>query len=609
MRVPMMPRNVALFLGRQEVSPSERNLTKVVEFFGIRFFWVPKHDERAVGTPSAGIACGAYSVLTSAMNLMETLERFGADIGELPPLLKLARSIYVHDFDESEVSKRLLRLLSGDSEAVITSKPTTRTRIYVTRGRPDICGPMSGLTVPDVIPGRQFTCKRGQAGDNYESLIATRDGDVLSTVFYRGVPIFLSPAAVTLDIDAPVTHGLFDIKTCFAVAVPATLYLRWAFRDVCWTSSEISASLIIDDPLLRPRYGSLVYRDLLANMARHQFSSTVAFIPWNWRRTNTATAELFCRHPGQLSLAVHGCDHTAGEFATSATGILNRKIKTALRRMDRHRLETGVPYAPIMIFPQGAFSVDAARLLKLNNFLAAVNTGATPHGRGVATPSISDLWNIAAMKSATFPIFTRRYISHGIENVAFDALLGKPCLVASHHDDFRGGSRELTEFISSINSLNCSVRWRSLRDALVRSFRTRPGRLGSKTVEMFAHLIILENVTDERQTAHVMKRESDPDRVRSVTHDQMRREWTHDGEWLRFDVTVPARATGCVRVEYSAADIDDAPVEGLGYRGKVLLRRWACEFRDQYVCGTSLSTLRGIGLSGLPRRPQSRVEA
>ena len=41
------------------------------------------------------------------------------------------------------------------------------------------------------------------------------------------------------------------------------------------------------------------------------------------------------------------------------------------------------------------------------------------------------------MTYGAFPIFTRRYAFHGVENFAFDLLLGKPCLIVAHHDSFK----------------------------------------------------------------------------------------------------------------------------------------------------------------------------
>jgi hypothetical protein len=45
--------------------------------------------------------------------------------------------------------------------------------------------------------------------------------------------------------------------------------------------------LVIDDPLLKPRYGFLKFLPFLRLMQRHDFATSIAFIPWNWRRSAT----------------------------------------------------------------------------------------------------------------------------------------------------------------------------------------------------------------------------------------------------------------------------------------------------------------------------------
>ena len=90
-----------------------------------------------------------------------------------------------------------------------------------------------------------------------------------------------------------------------------------------------------------------------------------------------------------------------------------------------------------MIFPQGVFSSVCPAVLKRNGFLAAVNTETVPVDSDNARTKISDLWDVAIMSYQGFPIFTRRYSFHGLENFAFDLLLGKPCLIVCHHDFFK----------------------------------------------------------------------------------------------------------------------------------------------------------------------------
>jgi peptidoglycan/xylan/chitin deacetylase (PgdA/CDA1 family) len=131
---------------------------------------------------------------------------------------------------------------------------------------------------------------------------------------------------------------------------------------------------VIDDPILKPGYGFVNYRDLLDLMEQHNFSTSIAFIPWNWRRSASKVARLFYEHPERYSLSMHGCDHTAGEFGTRDLNTLAWKAKQATDRMARHESKTGIRHDRIIVFPQGVFSEPALSVLKHANFVAAVNT-------------------------------------------------------------------------------------------------------------------------------------------------------------------------------------------------------------------------------------------
>src|SRR5258708_3124636 len=158
----------------------------------------------------------------------------------------------------------------------------------------------------------------------------------------------LSPIAPIVDIHER-SPTYFDVRKSFAGAVPLVMYLKWSFRGVCWTHPEINACIIIDDPLLRRRYGYLDFREILQLMGKNLFTMTIAFIPWNWRRTDRETVELFHQNRGRLSVCVHGCDHTGGEFATQSAGVLDRKLKTAKSRMTSLFERSGLLHDPVMV--------------------------------------------------------------------------------------------------------------------------------------------------------------------------------------------------------------------------------------------------------------------
>jgi hypothetical protein len=237
----------------------------------------------------------------------------------------------------------------------------------------------------------------------------------------------------------------------------------------------------------------------------------------------------------------------------------------------------------IMLFPQGAFSESALRALKLNGFVAAANTEVAPVQIDENKTTVGDLFDQAIMKYASFPLFTRRYLSHGVENFAFDGLLGKPCLIAAHHDDFAGDARILVHVITKLNSLNWNLRWRSLGEAIRRCFSSRNRIDSSRYVEMYGSAVLYNNSQGWREGTIFKKEEDDWERVERVTVNGLSVDYLHHGGHLRFEAMIPPNQSAEIRIHYSAAPDLASKEEGINYRAKAVLRRYLSEFRDNYL--------------------------
>jgi hypothetical protein len=380
------------------------------------------------------------------------------------------------------------------------------------------------------------------------------------------------------------------VRQHFTTAVPLVMYLRSAFRNAGWQSAGTTGCLIIDDPPLKPRYGFLRYEEALQLMDRHNFTMAVGFIPWNWSRTSRKTVNLFQNRPDRLSLCVHGSDHTGSEFASRSPAQLTCAINTANERMDSLARKSALRHAQIMVFPQGAFSPEAGRALKLGGYVAAVNTEVAPEDVSTSQTTIADVWNIAILKYGSFPIFTRRYCWHGIENFAFDGLLGKPCLLVGHHDSFRDHARGLVDFICQLNNLSWDLRWLPLEGVLRRSYRVRSEVHGTNVVQMFAEWLLVENSSGKTQNAVLLKQETDPDCVRDVELNGTAVPFDFDGKHLCWNVQLEPNTTSDVRVHYRKQPAAEkrAATPTLRHNLEVSGRRYLSEFRDNYLSQSDL---------------------
>jgi hypothetical protein len=203
------------------------------------------------------------------------------------------------------------------------------------------------------------------------------------------------------------------------------------------------------------------------------------------------------------------------------------------------------------------------------------------------------------MKYGTFPIFTRRYLNHGIENFAFDALLGKPCLIAAHHDVFRDHARDLVDLVERLNSLKWNLVWRPLSEVIRRSFTIRRLDDGTSFIQMFASSLAVENPDAEAQETFLLKEEVDPERVEAVWVNRTPVEFSVQSGYLRVRLTVLPGETAQVRIAYRDSGEAIPHRDTTRTRIKVAAKRYLSEFRDNYLSRNDFIYQTATGLKRL----------
>ena len=578
-----MTKQEAIILDDHGRSIEGRRIAKILDFFGVR--WRGSTTTEFLARNGGGREHSVYCRLfCSSGGFLRLIEDWGRN-PDYTDCWKQVHSAFVYASGNPEALPKLIRRLSGDNDLVVRKIERNTGDIMVSNQSDDFCGVMSGIRATATGTGLDADMVLNNSKGNATSIISLDHGAVFLRIEYNRVPIFLLTSKEIVDIDSELTSQNFDVRHHFLGAVPVILYIKWAFVETCWNAPKTNACLIIDDPVLKSRHGFVNFQELLSLMKQHNFSTNIAFIPWNWRRTRPEVTRLFRENPENYSLSVHGCDHTRAEFGSSDQQRLYWKAQLGLDRMNRHERTTGIGHDRVMVFPQGIFSEAAMSALKRTDLIAAVNNDVISAGLSPRAISLSDLWDIAIMGYG-FPLFTRRYPWEGIENFAFDAVLGKPAIIVIHHDYCSDGCSRLINFIKRLNALKIPPTWQGLGEVLRRSYRYRELASREVEVEMYAAELWLENRSEQSKRFLIRRRECEPSAIREISDGSDPVSWSSANGHINFEIELKAGETKIVCIRFHTFPANGYSGDNLSYRFKAMLRRYLCEIRDNYITTT-----------------------
>jgi hypothetical protein len=569
----------AVLLTNSESSGESENAARLLRFFGVPFRNLNISDFFRSLDP---IKENQTRLICSAEIFLLVLDWLAGGASGNPVWRAVFHSALIYGEDDPEVLGKVLQRIGVDDAVCVEKRRRDVETFLVSQEANGFCGPMSGVRIASASKSEDARFVAKNADSEMVCIISSDSGAVFSRIEYEGVPVFLSTSSV-IDLDAALPTGIFDIGEHVMSALPIALYVRWAFAGTCWSAAENTACLIIDDPLLRPTHGFLDFQKLLSRMRKHRFSTSIAFIPWNWHRSAPSTIQLFKENPELYSISVHGCDHVPSEFGSLNGGLLYRKSRQAIHRMSAHESRTELPYDRVMVFPQGVFSRTAISALKRTDFVAAINNDTIPVDPQGEEVTIGDFWDLALMKYGGFPIFTRRNPWEGIENFAFDILLGKPALIVIHHDYCRDECQRLIDLIDRVNQLNCSLNWRNLGDVVRRGCRQKQLSPDSMEVEMYGKELVIENRSTTQKRYLIRRREDEPQTISQVRIEHLELPWTASNGCVTFETRLSPGEKKLIRLQYLQPETSGTSEESLSYRAGAMLRRYLCEIRDNYV--------------------------
>jgi hypothetical protein len=460
--------------------------------------------------------------------------------------------------------------------------------VVVTEKAEDIVDfPQSGAMFSRQFAGLSFSATRetltqsfalGASSSVIEPIMRVNGQPMFLQLKRASCEIFLLAGSALPDVSEPLTPRS-GIEDFFPQVIPLLLFLNHCFGKSCWHGPEPTARILIDDPLLTDKYGFLDYKALLESMVAAHYATSIAFIPWNYKRTSAQAASPLVAARENFSLCIHGCDHTNREFATDDEAILVGKSALALVRMEQHRQRTAVPFDPVMIFPQGLFSTAAIAALRDNNYLAAINTSCFPIDDNGAPLTLGDFLRPAITRFGGFPIFQRRYPRRLID-FAFDIFMGRPVFVVEHHEFFRDGCGKLEAFVAELQKLDPRLSWPSLTSQLERSCWMRYISDDSIEIQFFTRTFQLRNVDPAARRFLLARQEPDSSIIQSVSVDGSPVAFRFEGGFLRLEVQCNPGQTRKIEIvdrPRRAIPVGRAP---MAYNLNVALRRGLSEFRD-----------------------------
>src|SRR5262249_54720950 len=343
-------------------------------------------------------------------------------------------------------------------------------------------GPFAGLTVGPASRLRDRCLLIRDSPHPVQKIVTIADRGLLTLITLPTTQFFVASSTAVFDVQAEISQNL-QAYECFSGLVPLLLFLRHS-AAAFWRTPYCAANVIIDDINLRPSYGFVKAQLLAEHVDKLGCAVSIAFIPWNWDRTSRHVAELFRSRWPYLSLCIHGCDHIGAEFCTESLLPSLQTLALSVERMQQLMRRTGVSHDRVMVFPQGRFPHAAMEALAKSDFLAAVNTELADHRTQTGVVA-GELLKPAITSYAGFPLFFWRKAHEPLANFALDLLLGKPCLVVTHHDDFRGGMQPFVSLVCSLDSLDGALQWTNLATIVRQTYSIRMAAESAVDVRLF----------------------------------------------------------------------------------------------------------------------------
>ena len=280
----------------------------------------------------------------------------------------------------------------------------------------------------------------------------------------------------------------------FLALVPLLFFLRHC-RINLPQSPFPWANWIIDDPNLTPRYGFLDIRELAKCVRETGVAASIAFIPWNHRRTARDVVSLFKQDWPNFRFVCMGVTIPVRNSRPRQCRLPLPLVDLAYRRMAQLERETSLGFDRVMVFPQGRFSArsNARSSCKSDALSCEHGIGGLPdrHGcQGARTPETCDyvVWRFSVVYETPGGRGIRKFCAG---SAAREALSYRyPSSV------FRRWIEATSCCVDRLNALQPDMIWTNLERGILSTYSVCSSSNDSQAVRLYSACTTVQPQTD-----------------------------------------------------------------------------------------------------------------
>ncbi len=562
-------------------SPGQQQIGVAAQFYGLSLRVFAADGSGAASAYQAARVSTTLAVIVEAdaLSSLDQSALFGAmrrgNAGSIPLLIA--------DIGPETDKQQLMRWSSGavSGTGVLDGSPALHDSIGNVAG---VTRQLSGAQVP--LAGHRAIYLERSVETKSDVVMKVEDGHRSEAAFIKvdagREQIFMLCSPVEKG-NSEAERAPIDAEDAFAPIAAAMMFSRLSAGERGWHALQHDANLTIDDPWLHEPYGGVSYAGLLKEMEEHNFHTTIAFIPWNYDRSEAQVVSLFKGHPERYSISIHGDDHSHKEFTDYASKPLGAQVAAlgqSLARMEQFKRNTGIAYDRVMVFPHSIAPEKTLEALKTDNYWATINSDNVP--MDAARPA----GLLYALRPATltfggFPSVFRypATVAPSTYGIAVNAFLGNPLLYYTHQEFFAPSIKAFDATADAVNRQEPDTRWSSLGEIVKHLYLVRLRDDGNYDVLASSGNIELENPFGRDVVFHISRPETDPQAIASVSLDGKRIAFEMRDGSLEASVAVPAGATRTFAIEYrNDLNLAAVSIEKNSMRANLLRR--VSDFRD-----------------------------